>query len=281
MLIMADQLSALALSSYGNNVVKTPNIDKLAKNGVVFQNNYSTCPLCVPARSSIFSGHLPSKDEVYDNGAEFKASIPTFTHFLRSEGYYTCSVGKMHFIGPDQLHGFEDRLTTDIYPADFSWTSNWETDARLVKSNEISSIESVLDAGTYAWNMQIDFDEEVFSKGKRQIYEIARNNRYPFLLFISFSHPHDPFITTQKYWNLYNNNEIDMPKIAQIPLEKQDPHSRYLYEIYNMDKMINEVNIRKARHAYYSMISYIFRQRNGNNIYIRSWRNVRRKRNVV
>ena len=258
LIIMADQLSALALSCYGNKVIKTPNIDKIAKNGIVFENNYSTCPLCVPSRASLLSGNLPSKIEVYDNGAEFKASIPTFVHFLRSEGYYTCSAGKMHFIGPDQLHGFEDRVTTEIYPADFSWTSNWETDARFVKSNENSSIDSALDADAYAWNMQMDYDEEVFYQGRRQIYEIARvDKKNPFLLFISFTHPHDPFITTKKYWDLYSNDEVDMPKVPPIPLEEQDPHSRYLYEMYNMDKITNILDIKNARHGYYGMISYV------------------------
>jgi arylsulfatase A-like enzyme len=58
----------------------------------------------------------------WDNAAEFPASIPTFAHYLRLAGYRTCLSGKMHFVGPDQLHGFEERVTTDMYPSDFGWT---------------------------------------------------------------------------------------------------------------------------------------------------------------
>ena len=58
----------------------------------------------------------------YCNGAEFPSSIATFAHYLRALNYLTCLVGQMHFVGADQLHGFEQRLTTDIYPADFNWT---------------------------------------------------------------------------------------------------------------------------------------------------------------
>ena len=65
------------------------------------------------------SGQLPSKTGVYDNAAEFPASIPTYAHHLRVAGYQTCLSGKMHFVGPDQLHEFEERLTTDIYPVKF------------------------------------------------------------------------------------------------------------------------------------------------------------------
>ena len=71
------------------------------------------------------SGQLPSKTGVYDNAAKFPASIPTYAYHLRAAGYQTCLSGKMHFVGPDQLHEFEERLTTDIYPTDFGWTPDY------------------------------------------------------------------------------------------------------------------------------------------------------------
>ena len=58
--------------------------------------------------------------------ASFPSSVPTFAHYLRQMGYRTCLSGKMHFVGPDQLHGFDERITTDIYPSDFAWTPDWE-----------------------------------------------------------------------------------------------------------------------------------------------------------
>ena len=67
------------------------------------------------------SGQLISRIAAYDNASEFHASTPTFAHYLKTLGYRTCLSGKMHFVGPDQKHGFQDRVTTDIYPADF-WT---------------------------------------------------------------------------------------------------------------------------------------------------------------
>lgn len=72
------------------------------------------------------AGQLPSQIGSYDNAAEFPAAIPTFAHYLHAAGYRTCLSGKMHFVGPDQLHGFEERLTTEIYPSDFGWTPDWE-----------------------------------------------------------------------------------------------------------------------------------------------------------
>ena len=120
LLIMADQLTAQALSMYGNRVCKTPNLDKLAAEGLVFDNCYTNFPLCVPARASMLSGRLAANIDAFDNACELPASVPTMAHYLRSAGYRTILSGKMHFIGPDQVHGFNERLTTDVYPSTFN-----------------------------------------------------------------------------------------------------------------------------------------------------------------
>jgi arylsulfatase A-like enzyme len=108
--IMADQMAAPLLKMNNpDSVIKTPNLDDLAKTGVVFSNAYCNSPLCAPSRFSMCTGQLPSKIGGYDNASEFHSEIPTYAHYLRSEGYETVLAGKMHFIGADQLHGFERR----------------------------------------------------------------------------------------------------------------------------------------------------------------------------
>ncbi len=111
LLIMVDQLAPQFLSAYGHPLVKTPNIDRLCAEGVVFDAAYCNAPLCAPARYVMMSGRLPSKIGAWDNAAEFPAEVPTFAHYLSALGYRTALSGKMHFFGPDQLHGFEERLT--------------------------------------------------------------------------------------------------------------------------------------------------------------------------
>lgn len=119
LILMADQMTPFALAAYGHPLTRTPNLDRLAKQGVVFDSAYCASPLCAPSRFSFLSGKLPSAIGAYDNAAEFPSQTLTFAHYLRAEGYRTILSGKMHFCGADQLHGFEERLTTDIYPADF------------------------------------------------------------------------------------------------------------------------------------------------------------------
>ena len=116
LIIMCDQLAGPALPMYGHPIVKTPHLARLAKEGTLFQNAYCNNPVCAPSRSSMAAGQLSSQIGTYDNAAEFPSSVPTFAHYLRQMGYQTCVSGKMHFVGADQLHGFEERLTTDVYP---------------------------------------------------------------------------------------------------------------------------------------------------------------------
>ena len=108
-LVMADQLAAQALPYYGHGIVKAPHLEALAGDGVVFDNAYCNAPLCAPSRFSMLSARLPSRIGAFDNAAEFPASVPTLAHYLRVMGYRTCVGGKMHFVGPDQLHGFDYR----------------------------------------------------------------------------------------------------------------------------------------------------------------------------
>lgn len=109
--IMADQMTADMLKiNNPNSVIKTPNLDELARTGVNFSNAYCNSPLCAPSRYTMCTGQLPSKIGGYDNASEWSSEIPTYAHYLRIEGYETVLAGKMHMIGADQLHGFEKRF---------------------------------------------------------------------------------------------------------------------------------------------------------------------------
>jgi choline-sulfatase len=145
LIVMADQMAPAFLPIYGHPLVRAPNMQALARDGVVFDSAYCASPLCAPSRASFMSGLLPSRTRVYDNAAEFAADIPTFAHALRLRGYRTILSGKMHFCGPDQLHGFEQRLTTDIYPADFNWTPDWDRPDH--RPSWYHNMSSVRDAG--------------------------------------------------------------------------------------------------------------------------------------
>jgi choline-sulfatase len=258
LVIMVDQLSAKALRLYGGRTARTPNLDRLAEEGTVFLNAYSNSPLCAPARFVLMSGQLPSRIGAYDNAAEFRSEIPTFAHYLRVQGYATILSGKMHFVGADQLHGFESRLTTDIYPADFGWTPDAENpDERF--DWWMHNMLSVKQAGVAEYTNQLEFDDETGHRAVQKLYDLARGTEgRPFCLVTSFTHPHDPYAARQRYWDRYQPSEIEMPTVPAMSYEELDPHSRRLYKAAAMDDYeITEEDVRNARRAYFANIAYL------------------------
>ncbi len=257
LLVMADQLSAPMLSMHGGPAI-TPTIDRLAREGVTFTSAYSNSPLCAPARFAMMSGQLNSKIGAYDNASEFPASVPTFAHHLRAAGYQTSLVGKMHFVGPDQLHGYEERLTTDIYPADFGWTPNWaDPDGRF--DWWFHNMDSVVNAGIADASNQLDYDDDVGHHAVRKLRDLARtSDERPWMMTVSFTHPHDPYVARQEFWDLYDHEQIPMPTVGPIPADDDDPHSRRLRKVIAADTtVVTDEQVRMARHAYLANISYV------------------------
>ena len=257
--IMADQLAPQFTGAYGHRVAKTPHLDALASRGMRFDAAYCNSPLCAPSRFAFMSGQLISRIAAYDNASEFKASTPTFAHYLKALGYRTCLSGKMHFVGPDQKHGFEDRITTDIYPADFAWTPDWEAhDERIDKWYH--NMQTVKESGVATTTYQIDYDDEVGFAARRWLLDVARDkamgNDAPFMMVASFIHPHDPYVARPEFWDLYTDDEIDLP--AYVPeLEDLDPHARRVMDGIEASYIpLSEEEVRRARRAYLANVSY-------------------------
>lgn len=257
LVVQADQLTALVLPMYGGGAHATPHMNRLAERGVTFLNAYSNNPVCAPSRAAMLTGRLSSVVGCYDNAADFPSSTLTLAHYLRHQGWRTCLSGKMHFAGAEQLHGFEERVTTDIYPSDFGWTADW-TQRRQPYAPSRMSLRSIVEAGLCERNLQIDYDEEVAYRAEQWLYDRTRSeDERPFLLWASFTHPHNPFVTTKPYWDLYEHDRIDLPRVPFIPIAERDPWSqRYAYTIRADEHDISEEQLRVARHAYYAMTSY-------------------------
>lgn len=254
-LVMADQLAPHFTSTYGHPVVKTPHLDALAARGARFDAAYCHSPLCAPARFTMLAGLPVSSIGAWDNASEFAASTPTIAHYLGLCGYRTVLSGKMHFIGPDQLHGFDERLTTDIYPADFAWTPDWEhADQRIDKWYH--NMEVLQDAGTAITTYQIDYDEEVGHAARRRLLDFAREpDDHRFFLVASFIHPHDPYVARPEWWDVYDHDEIDPP--SPVDLDAVDSHTRRIRHGIQADTIgYTAEQALMARHGYYANTSY-------------------------
>ncbi len=258
LIFMVDQLNGTLFPDGPADWLHAPNLRKLAARSVRFTNAYTASPLCAPGRASFMSGLLPSRTRVYDNAAEFASDIPTYAHHLRRAGYQTCLSGKMHFVGPDQLHGFEQRLTTDIYPADFGWTPDYRKPGERIDW-WYHNMGSVTGAGVAEISNQMEYDDEVAYHATRKIYDLARGaDTRPWCLTVSFTHPHDPYVARRKYWDLYTDCEHLLPAVAAMDYDDHDPHSRRIFDANDWRKFeITHEDIVRSRRAYFANISYL------------------------
>ena len=257
LILMADQLSGVLFPDGPADFLHVPNLRRLAARSTRFANAYTGSPLCAPGRASFMSGQLPRRTRVYDNAAEFASDIPTYAHHLRRAGYQTCLSGKMHFVGPDQMHGSEARLTTDVYPADFGWTPDYRKPGERIDW-WYHNLGSVTGAGVAEITNQYEYDDEVAYNATRKLYDLARGgDARPWCLTVSFTHPHDPFVARRKYWDLYEGAPELAPPEA-IPYNAQDPHSQRLMDACDWRSFdITPDHIRRARQGYFANISYI------------------------
>ncbi|TCQ18754.1 choline-sulfatase [Rhizobium sp. PP-CC-3G-465] len=259
LIIVVDQLNGKLFPDGPAEWLHAPHLKALAARSARFANNYTSSPLCAPARASFMAGQLPSRTGVYDNAAEYVSSIPTFAHHLRRAGYYTALSGKMHFVGPDQLHGFEERLTTDIYPADFGWTPDYRKPGERIDW-WYHNLGSVTGAGVAEITNQMEYDDEVAFLAEQKIYHLARDigtaGRRPWCLTASFTHPHDPYVARRQFWDLYDDCAHLLPEVGM--LETQDPHSERLIAACDYASFtVTETDVRRSRQAYFANISYV------------------------
>ena len=201
LIVMVDQLNGTLFPDGPSDFLYVPHLRALAARSARFANNYTASPLCAPGRASFMSGQLPSRTGS-NNAAEFASSIPTFAHHLRAAGYYTCLSGKMHFVGPDQLHGFEERLTTDIYPADFGWTPDYRKPGERIDW-WYHNLGSVTGAGVAEITNQMEYDDEVVFLATQKLYHSREQDdqgRRPRCCCL-FTHPRP--LCAPKFWDLY------------------------------------------------------------------------------
>ena len=258
LIIMVDQLNGTLFPDGPADWLHAPHLKALAAKSTRFKNSYTASPLCAPGRASFMSGQLPSRTQVYDNAAEFASSIPTYAHHLRRAGYQTCLSGKMHFVGPDQLHGFEERLTTDIYPPDFGWTPDYRKPGERIDW-WYHNMGSVTGAGVAEITNQMEYDDEVCYHATRKLYDLSRgHDDRPWCLTVSFTHPHDPYVARKKYWDLYEDCEHLLPAVGPIPYEDQDAHSKRILDANDHENFdITQEQVKRARRAYFANISYL------------------------
>jgi choline-sulfatase len=250
LIIMTDEHNPTVSSPYGHPFVQTPNIQRLANRGVVFENGYCNSPLCVPSRASFMTGKYVHRVGVYDNFASLSSNEPTWAHRLNAAGYETALSGKMHFLGEDQQHGFQRRVLSDIHGKMMSATVDWNTkEGWSTPSHRQRFTEA--GPGNYRYSQ---YDDAVTARAVQYLAEPERKAN-PWALCVGLITPHFPLIVRQKFWDMYYPRHADLPNIPEGHLDAQHPQNQRLREYFACDGL-SEETIRRCRAAYYGLVTF-------------------------
>ncbi|MFC6100473.1 sulfatase [Olivibacter domesticus] len=243
--------------TYGQNYVKTPHFDRLAKSGVQFNKAYNQYPLCSPSRSSLMTGHKPDVTRIYDLQTHFREILPevvTLPQLFKQHGYFTARVGKIYHYGvPSQIgtNGLDDSISWQMR---INPKGRDKTEESLVKNltpdRHLGSALAYLNAaGT---------DEEqtdgLIATEAIKLLEQRKNEKQPFFLAVGFFRPHTPYIAPKKYFDLYPQETVPLPK--QLPNDLDDiPQDALFTKPAHWG--LDEGQQKEALRAYYASISFM------------------------
>lgn len=248
--ILSDQHNAEVMGCAGDPYIKTPNLNALAQEGIRLSNCCCNAPLCVPSRMSLMSGQLPLESQSMNNFQSLYSDIPTMAHSINNAGYETVLAGRMHFSGPDQLHGYEQRLVGDVTPI----YHGYDTFSEVLESYEgaFKQQRVTLQKSGPGHCAIEDYDREV-AQAVRTFLEHRTDSR-PLFLTVGFASPHPPFITDSDRFRYYYDL---LPEIQTPPEFEKNLHPaiRTWRQRRNIDKVPPQEK-RISRAAYYAMVEF-------------------------
>ena len=244
--LMTDQHSMRVLGSYGNQIIKTPNLDKLANEGVVFKSNYSQNPICLPSRASLVTGKMPSSLGIFGNDGILSEKTTMATVF-KAQGYEVAWLGKEHWGATNAEVGFGN-LNAEAHEA-------FKEKYRPLNNLRKNIGRLPQNASAYKLSENEDYEALVTDHA---IKFLENNTTKTFFLGVSFKKPHFPFMCHQKYFDLYKDI-VDMPEVTPDMIEALSINEKKTIEKYKLDEM-SSAEIKHARAMYYGMVTYIDEQ---------------------
>lgn len=256
--IHTDQHSPDVLGSYGDQVISTPHLDRLAGSGARFGNAYCASPICVASRMSMLTGLHPFQNEVWSNNHVLSSGIPTLAHSLGAAGYRPVIAGRMHSVGPDQWRGYLDRYVGDHNP---NYPGARGPGRGQLEGAAGPSRESIDRSGIGQSGYEVH-DEVVTDSAlaylQRWRDERPRDHDDPFCLTVGYMLPHAPFVAREADFRRYEGR-VGLPEIREPASTVTHPFHRWWRRRGGIEE-ITDAEILRCRTAYYALVDRVDRQ---------------------
>ena len=253
--IMSDEHSRHVLGSYGNTVVKSPNLDALAAGGTQFESAYCNCPICVPSRASFATGRYVHTIGYWDNAFPYRGTPASWGHRLHDTNHRCNSIGKLHYRGSSDPNGFDN----EILPLHvLKGEGDVQGMLRRPPPTRDSTGQLAGDAGP-GDSTYLQYDRNIREEAMQWLKGVAaKKPAKPWCLFISFVCPHFPLVAPPEFFNLYDLKKLPLPRLRDPADFPDHPVLRKLREVQNYeDHFRNEDHVRTALAAYYGMVSFL------------------------
>jgi arylsulfatase len=242
-LIMTDQQRYDTIGALGFPYMRTPNLDRLAREGVVFEQCYCTAPSCVPSRASFFNVQYPHTLKVYHNACPWERS---WVEQFQTAGYHTVNIGKMHTGPMDAPCGFDQRFVVEnkdrplhlnrphgnFYDEWDKFLSNSGVRKPSRHSYRAEHPDYETRLGAYEWPLEEKYHSDVFVGTMAEWFIEQRESQSPLFLQIGFPGPHPPYDPPKRFLEYYDGVELPVPVISGEELAKQPPpHAVYRREM--------------------------------------------------
>ena len=245
--IYSDQHSFNYAGFAGHKIVQTPNLDKLAGESTLFTNSYSSQPVCVPGRASLMTGMYASDVGSYCNSTIWDRSYPLWGKYFEKSGYYVRASGKMD-LDDNKDNGFDEHLTSHGHKYNPDITSLFRQPLGY-RVDERPNIDGSTRENYHKKDLEITNDALNFIKND------SKKLNKPWALYLGYQQPHPPFIAKSEYFDMYYPDNIDLPSVTNNDLEQLHEVYQELRHFKNVATPIEIDKIKRARAAYYGMIT--------------------------
>ena len=252
-LIMTDELRRDTLGCYGNPIVKTPSIDKLAQTGYRFSNAYTPSPICVPARASIATGLYVHENRCWTNAMPYSGQSRSWHHELRDIGRDVVSIGKLHFKSRGTPNGFSE----EIVPVHVKDGKGWIHGLLRERTDlfDASGFAENIGPGTDPYS---DYDRKVCELAQEWLVEKSKTSpEGGWCLFLSFLRPHYPLTCPPEFYEMYNPKDLPQPCQESIPPELTHPVLKNLQKACDYDASFTKETRQVAIASYYGLCSFV------------------------
>lgn len=254
LVIMSDEHARSIMGAYGNPLVQTPTLDKLARRGVRFENAYTPSPICVSARASFATGTPVFENRCWSSAEPYYGQQQSWMHRLRNGGHNVVSIGKLHYRSAHDDLGF----TEQIHPMYLANNGVGWPQALLRKPmgefSDTVEMSSQLGPGETSYT---EYDRKITAAAEDWLYHRAPSGIQPWVLFVSFICPHYPLSAPEEFFDLYRDVTIPQPHSQKPDRQQSHPVIDVMRQFWDYADHFDGESEQTGLKNYYGLCSFL------------------------